>query len=357
MKQTFKEMVRKRPGMYIGDIKNGPTHLVFELIANAIDLFLKGKAKKIIVDISDNKIVVADDGPGFPFENESINNQNFKTEDLLTNKSENWEGAKFSTFSEYEFNKKAEEYLTVFHDTPTADNHAPHIHVFKYGVGLAVVNALSKELVIESSNGKIKWKQKFGKGNTLTKPIFEEGKFDQGARVTLEIDKTIFKKNSPNLFEIRRNVFELIHLYPGLIIQLNQESFVSKNGLLDLGFLLWKGNSTFRDLPKMFCYQGFKDNIQFQVAAIGDAENNTVFRSWANGCLTPENGTHVKGFMEALHKNHWLPAIALIHIIMHQPEYAGPTKDCLNSIKVRSVLESELSKPIKQFLKKHKIKL
>lgn len=355
MIQIFKEAVRKRPGMYIGDIKNGPTHLVFELIANAIDLFLKGKAKKIIIDVSDKEIVVADDGPGFPFESKFTKKINLKVEDYLTNKSENWQGGKFSENSKTETTKETEKFLTEHHDTPTADNHAPHIHASSHGVGLAVVNALSKELVIESSNGKIKWIQKFGKGNTLSQPIFEKGKFDRGAKITLKIDKTIFKKHLPNLFEIRRNVFELVHLYPGLIIELNQERFVSKNGLLDLGYLLLKGSATLRNMPRFFWYQGFKDGIQFQAAAIGDTDINTEFRSWANGCLTSEDGTHVKGFMEALHKNHWKPAMALIHVIMHQPEYAGPTKDRLNSIKVFSVLDKELSKQIKQFLKSQNI--
>lgn len=92
--------------------------MIYELIANGIDLFLAGSATLIHVRTNDETIIVADDGPGLPFENIVSDGQT-----------------------------RVERYLTTRHNAPTADDHAPHIHILSGGLGLAIVNAASSHLL------------------------------------------------------------------------------------------------------------------------------------------------------------------------------------------------------------------
>ena len=121
------EGIRKRPGMYFGDVDNGgANHIIYELIANSIDQFLSGNATHIKINIEGDQIVISDDGCGLPFDKPSPE-------------------SKISL---------AEYYLTNLHHTATADGHAPHVHVCRgSGLGLVAVTAGTSKLQIESSNG------------------------------------------------------------------------------------------------------------------------------------------------------------------------------------------------------------
>jgi hypothetical protein len=105
--------IRMRPGMYIGPTDSkGIEHLAGELIANSLDQFLAGKVSRIAVQLHGARISVSDDGSGF-----------------------DWKGSRKDGRS------LAEHYLIHYHNTPTADGHAPHIHLTSQGVGLVLVNA------------------------------------------------------------------------------------------------------------------------------------------------------------------------------------------------------------------------
>ena len=131
------EAIRKRPGMYFGDLEHGgANHVICELVANSIDQFLAGVASYVKVDIEGDRICVSDDGSGLPFDQPS-------------------EEVDISL---------AEHYLTQYHQTPTADGHAPHVHVGCSGIGLVAVTAVSVALQITSANGKAVWQQTYQQG-------------------------------------------------------------------------------------------------------------------------------------------------------------------------------------------------
>lgn len=316
--------------MYFGNIESGGANIVvYELIANAIDLYLRRQATTIVVEVQDSYIRVSDDGPGFEF------HKNDPADEA----------------------SPVERFLTFNHNTPTADGHAPHIHILGGGLGLAILNAASEKLVVTSSNGESTWSQTFGKGKIRSPPIISKDTPNtSGTTISIKLDKDIFGSHEPNLLELRKVIFELAHLYPGLHINFNQERFFSSNGLTDYGFLLWKRDCTPNNAAhRMFGHRGIVGEIEYQVAAMGHEENCPVIYSWVNGMSTVENGTHVQGFMNALGNNGWNPQIALVHVVMHNPRYAGPCRDALRSKQVQELLESELTNPIASFLANEKV--
>jgi len=251
------DSVRKRPGMYFGDVKNtGANTVVNELLANSIDQFLAGKLTHIKILIKESVIQFSDDGPGLPFNQTSPDNAN---------------------------NTLVEHYLTKRHDSATADLHAPHVHVVTGGLGLAVLNAVSETIIIDSSDGKTLWHQEFGKGRILSSLSKEKSKKPSGTTFKLKLDNKIFGKNAFDMPQLRKTVFELAHFYPGLTLEFQDERFHSKEGLLDLANFFYKKPSNSLSLTKQFSFTGKSENVQVHLAAIGDSSNETEYFSWVNG--------------------------------------------------------------------------
>lgn len=133
---TDVDAIRKRPGMYIGDVTDGSglTHLGWELVANSLDQHLAGRCTRVDVVLHhDGSVVVDDDGPGIPI-------------------------------SDIDGRPFAEVALTRFHTTPTFDGHAPHEHVGRYGVGLFVLNALSSRLALDVFRDGFHYTQRLERG-------------------------------------------------------------------------------------------------------------------------------------------------------------------------------------------------
>lgn len=320
---TLPEAVRKRPGMYFGDINyNGANNVVHELVANSIDLYLAGLSTKICVKIEKEVITVRDDGPGLAFwkKSKEDNNINF-----------------------------VQRYLTHRHDSPTADNHAPHIHLLGAGLGLAVVNSASSWLLVESSNGEKLWKQEFGRGHVTSDLSVKNTSSPKGTKIELTLDKELFGNNTVEMFELRKTMFEVAHFYPGIVIELQNERFCSDNGLLDLAYILYKRYSSFSQPQKKFYFNGRKDDVQIQVAAIGDSDDKTDYCSWVNGSESVKGGTHVEGLKRTFRKISWTPKVALIHLVMHDPSYAGLCKDALCNKEIVDLIDGMLSESIEIF--------
>lgn len=322
---SLAEAVRKRPGMYFGDI--GPLALnaaIYEAVANSVDEYLAGRATKVGLTIVDNRIVVSDDGRGLPFEKESPR-------------------AGFANLVEYYFMNR--------HDTPTADGHAPHIHLVGGGLGLAVLNAASHCIKVTSSNGSSVWTQQFGKGQVVSQAVQENTGAAQGTTLEIELDPELFQGHKPDKFDLRKTMFELAHFYPGLIVELDGETFIARNGLLDLADIHYQNDPAAWafDAPKRFFYQDKSNDVQLQVAAIGESDNETRYLSWVNGSASVEGGVHVDGLKQAFKTAGWSPKLALIHIIMWDPVYAGPSKDVLKSDAVAEIVQRLLEQPLQQF--------
>ncbi|GAB2884420.1 hypothetical protein GCM10027180_13480 [Microbulbifer echini] len=311
--------------MYFGGIGSlAINNAIYELIANAIDQYLMGHATKIKVVIDGSIIKVSDDGRGFPFD---VNAPIEECSNLV------------------------EFYCLYRHNLPTADHHAPHIHILAGGLGLAVVNAASEYIKVKSSDGHRVYRQSFGGGQVRSACEAESVVSDKGTELELVVDRELFQTSLPDMPALRKTLFELVHFYPGLTIEFQEERFLTERGLLDLAFVRYSPSSAGYSLgvPRQFYYEGADSGVQIQVAALG-CFDSTEYKSWVNGIETVEGGVHIDGLETAFIKAGWRPKLALIHVIMHDPQYAGPCKDALCAPKVANVVEKLVGESLAQLL-------
>lgn len=295
--------VRKRPGMYFGDLgPGGANHLACEPIGNSLDQVAAGRARRISVKVDEWTLEVEDDGPGF-------------------------------------FEKPyAERFLKLLHFTASADGHAPHLHLSFGGAGLAAVNVMCSHFEIEACQG--------------TRLTFERGELrhrghtdrQTGTRVRLELDRTVWLAGFTPA-RLRRLLFDVVHLVPGLTVDFNQERFHAPDGLLALARFTeaeeWAGN------PLEWGATLHHPELTLQVACSGlaDDDSTTHIRSWVNGSVTPENGSHVDGIIHALQRLGWRPAAVMVHAMMLRPAYANPVRRKLTLPHVAQIVD-ELVAPL-----------
>jgi len=323
---THVQAVRKRPGMYFGEINSTAVNVaIYEAVANSIDQFLNGSASKVSINIVGDLVTVVDDGNGLPFLESAPKDNRMN---------------------------KVESYFVNRHDAPTADGHAPHIHVFGGGLGLAVLNAGSESIEVESSNGNKIYKQKFGKGKIQSSCSIEDSDIPAGTKLRFVLDKEIFEDYLSDLAEMRKTLFELSHFYPGLIIEFQDERFVSNRGLSDLALIKSPRVSSFQptEMRVRFDYSSLQNDVHLQVGAVGTAQETEII-SWVNGVESIDGGSHVIGLKAALEKSGWTPRIALIHIVMHDPRYARPVKDELVNPEIEKIVENSLKHALERFVK------
>lgn len=323
-----REAIRIRPGMYVGSTGSaGIEHLVQELVANIIDLYLSKNATRVELRIGEHIIEVIDDGPGLPFDEPS-------------NKSSV---------------SKAEYFLTRLHFTYSADEHSPHIHLLNSGVGLLSVNALSCRFHVQSWREGNLWEQVFVRGRPKGKAkIIEKNKTARGSIIKFAPDPEIFGTSRPRIGVIRSILFQASHLFPGLQIIFNGERFCSPNGLGDLAYIYGKkSDNDFRSDLEPFSLTVKNEKIEIQVACLGkSSKKETEWYSWVNGSKTDRHGTHLTGLKYVLTKAKWKPSVGLIHVIFLDPEYSGPVRDKLIVNWVQSEVRKNLLKPILAFCKK-----
>ncbi len=310
-KLADREIVRVRPGMFIGDTsQQGCHHLLMEVVSNSVDQFLQGHATRIAVQAQGQTFEVSDDGAGFSME-------------------------------------KARDHLTRLHFTPTADRHAPHIHLAPSGVGISVVNFLSAEMTVESLDDQGGWRLSFRRGRLVSEERIPN---PSGTLVRATLDPRIFGQTGIPLPVVRRVLFDAAHLFPGLPISLNRETFFSADGLLDL--TAFEALDIHRGLRFGTVFDG--PELSLSCACTGkDVGAGPTVRSWVNGVLTPEHGSHVEGLLAALAWVGWRPAALMIHVVMKEPRYAGPTRDKLALPKVRTLVRDALIEPLRSFVSRH----
>lgn len=332
-----REHVRKRPGMYIGDTKlKGLHHLVGEIIGNSIDQFLVDQVSRISIQIEDGVATIVDDGPGLPFDLPS----NFGNDSLAT------------------------DYFLKIHKTPSVDHHAPHVHFHSpIGVGVFVVAALSEYVNVESfRNGKL-YSQSFSRGEATTKvaqpnsaePFFadQNEEASRGTRFTFKPDPEIFPDHTLDAICLRGRILDAAYLYPGMIFELQKERFCTR-GLADLAMTECSTPST-----DCFWLDHEIDGVAIHAAARGHARNSqTLWKSWANGVRTTygdTGGTHEDAFREALQVVGWNPEVALIHVVMQEPKYAGPTKCLLDVPEKKNGMKAAILEALSDYCEKEKL--
>lgn len=348
------EAVRKRPGMYIGSTSlKGLHHLVYEIVDNSVDEALAGECSHIEVFINeDNSITVVDDGRGIPVG----------------------------------INKKSglpavQVVFTVLHAGGKFGGGGYKVSGGLHGVGASVVNALSKWLeVLVETDGKA-YKQRYERGKVVTE-LEELGATDRhGTTVTFLPDKEIFEDTVFDYATIKQRLREMAFLTKGLRISLTDkreegkktDSFHYDGGIMEYVSYLNKNQTVLYD--KIIYCEGKKGTVQVEVALQHNDGYNEGCYSFVNNINTPEGGTHLTGFRNALTKtfNEYAklmklvkendPALtgediregmtAIVSIKIPEPQFEGQTKQKLGNSEARGAVESIAGEQIMIFLEQN----
>ncbi len=349
------EAVRKRPGMYIGSTSSrGLHHLVYEIVDNAVDEALAGFCDVIHVQINeDNSITVTDDGRGIPVD----------------------------------IQKKAglpavEVVFTILHAGGKFGGGGYKVSGGLHGVGASVVNALSEWLEVEIyKEGRI-YKQRYERGKVMypLKVIGECSMDEHGTKVTFLPDKEIFEETVYDYDTLRIRLRETAFLTKNLKIVLEDkreekrtETFHYEGGIKEFVTYLNNGKAALYD-QVIYC-EGMKDGVYVEVSMQhNDAYNENIY-SFVNNINTPEGGTHLTGFKNALtktfndyaKKNKLLkdsePALsgediregltAIISVKIGEPQFEGQTKQKLGNSEARGAVDSIVSEQLTYFLEQN----
>ncbi|MBR9676733.1 DNA topoisomerase (ATP-hydrolyzing) subunit B [Candidatus Woesearchaeota archaeon] len=343
------EAVRKRPGMYIGSTgQRGLHHLVYEVVDNSIDEALAGFCTSINVVIhNDERITVTDDGRGIPVD----------------------EHSKFKISA-------AEVVMTKLHAGGKFDKNTYKVSGGLHGVGVSVVNALSKELeLIINRDGKT-YKQKYSRGKPLTKlEVVGESK-TAGTKISFLADDSIFDVKEHNFDILATRLRELAFLNKGLEITIIDErnnktkAFKYDGGIVSFVEHIDKNKNP---LHKIIYVNKEKEKIDLEIAMQyneGFAENVFAF---VNNINTIDGGTHLMGFKAALTKsinnygtkNNLLKDIklssddvregltAVLSIKIPEPQFEGQTKAKLGNSEVKGLVESIFGDALREFLEEN----
>ncbi|MBP8762508.1 MAG: DNA topoisomerase (ATP-hydrolyzing) subunit B [Acetoanaerobium sp.] len=343
--------VRKRPGMYIGSTgSRGLHHLVYEVVDNAIDEALAGHCDKIYVSIDpDNGITVKDNGRGIPVE---IHPKTGKS--------------------------TVETVLTVLHAGGKFGAGGYKVSGGLHGVGVSVVNALSKELIVEvKMNGKI-YRQEFAYGVPQTELEIVGETTERGTCVRFMPDDAVFEETQYKYDTLEHRLRELAFLNKGIHITLEDKredlqkvkEFHYTGGLVEFVRYINKNKSPIHD--DVIYFEKKQGDYTVEIAMqYTDAYVENVY-SFANNINTHEGGMHLTGFKTALtrvindyaKKSNFLKSkednlmgedireglTAVVSIKLPDPQYEGQTKTKLGNPQARSVVETISGDNITAFL-------
>lgn len=346
------EAVRKRPGMYIGSTSTrGLHHLVYEIVDNAVDEALAGHCNSICVTIhEDNSITVVDDGRGIPVG----------------------------------IQKKAgipavEVAFTILHAGGKFGGGGYKVSGGLHGVGASVVNALSEWLEVEITQyGKI-YKQRYEKGKTMypLKVIGEADPDIHGTKVTFLPDKSIFEETIYDYDTLKIRLRETAFLTKNLKIVLIDEreekhrhEFHYEGGIKE--FVTYLNRSRTPIYSQVFYCEGIKDGVYVEISMQHNDSYTENIYSFVNNINTPEGGTHLAGFKNALtntlndyaRKNKLLRdsesnlsgediregLTAIISVKIENPQFEGQTKQKLGNSEARGAVDSLLREQLTYFL-------
>ena len=350
------EAVRKRPGMYIGSTSSrGLHHLVYEIVDNSIDEALAGFCHNIYVTIhTDNSITVEDDGRGIPV---GINTKaNLPAVEVV---------------------------FTVLHAGGKFGGGGYKVSGGLHGVGASVVNALSNWLEVKIYNeGKIYW-QRYERGKvTQTLKVIGDCPADQtGTTVTFLPDDTIFEETVFDYDILKQRMRETAFLTKNVRITLKDErpeqeqekTFHYEGGIREFVTYLNRGKTPL--YPEVIYCEGTRDGVYVEVAMQHNDAYNEGCYSFVNNIITPEGGTHLTGFRNAITKtfndyartNKLLKdsepnlsgddiregLTAIISIKIEEPQFEGQTKQKLGNSEARGAVESILTDQLTIFLEQH----
>lgn len=349
------EAVRKRPGMYIGSTSSrGLHHLVYEIVDNAVDEALAGHCTEIDVQINeDNSITVKDNGRGIPVG----------------------------------IQKKAgipavEVVFTILHAGGKFGGGGYKVSGGLHGVGASVVNALSEWLEVRIySEGKV-YQQRYERGKVkyALKVVAECSPDKQGTEVVFLPDKEIFEETVFDFDILKVRLRETAFLTKALKITLiddreekKEKTFHYEGGIKEFVSYMNKGKTPLYD-SVIYC-EGTKEGVYVEVSMQHNDSYTENIYTFVNNINTPEGGTHLTGFKNALTKtfndyaksNRLLkdnePSLsgediregltAIISVKIEDPQFEGQTKQKLGSSEARLAVDNIVSEQLTYFLEQN----
>jgi DNA gyrase subunit B len=333
------EAVRKRPAMYIGSTGVlGLHHLVYEVVDNSVDEALAGCCTQIDVIIHlDNSVTVIDNGRGIPTDIHPLKGIS-----------------------------AAEVVMTTLHAGGKFDNETYKVSGGLHGVGVSVVNALSKRLDLEIWRDGHVYQQSYERG-VPTGPFTQTGKTNRrGTKITFCPDPEIFEVLEFNYDTLSQRMRELAYLNQGLAISIEdvrlekKQTYHYKGGIINFVDHLNKNKNVLH--PKPIYIRDERENVDVEVAIqYNDGYTETLF-SFANTINTVEGGTHLIGFKSALTRtlnayagqNNMLKDVkqnlsgddvregltAVISVKLSSPQFEGQTKGKLGNSEVKGLVEA-----------------
>lgn len=349
------EAVRKRPGMYIGSTSaRGLHHLVYEIVDNAVDEALAGYCDSIDVTINeDNSITVMDDGRGIPVD----------------------------------IQKKAglpavEVVFTILHAGGKFGNGGYKVSGGLHGVGASVVNALSEWLEVQVYKDGNIYQQRYERGK-VTYPLKIVGKCgpeQHGTRVTFLPDKEIFEETVYDYDTLKIRLRETAFLTKNLKIILKDDRdekkekvFHYEGGIKEFVTYLNKGKTPIYD-QVIYC-EGTREGVYVEVSMQHNDSYTENIYTFVNNINTPEGGTHLTGFKNALTKtfNDYAREkkllkdsednlsgedireglTAIISVKIEDPQFEGQTKQKLGNSEARAAVDNIVSEQLTYFLEQN----
>ena len=350
------EAVRKRPGMYIGSTSSrGLHHLVYEIVDNAVDEALAGYCDKIEVSINpDNSVTVIDDGRGIPV---GINHNAGKP--------------------------AVEVVFTILHSGGKFGGGGYKVSGGLHGVGASVVNALSEWLEVTIYHeGKV-YQQRYERGHVCysLKVVGECEPEKTGTKVVFLPDKEIFEETVFDYDVLKQRFREMAFLTKNLKIELvdlrtepeTRKVFHYEGGIRE--FVTYLNKSKTALYPEIVYCEGTKDDVYVEVSMQhNDSYTESVY-SFVNNITTPEGGTHLTGFRNALtktlndyaRKNKLIkdsdPSLsgedfregltAIISVKIPEPQFEGQTKQKLGNSEARGAVDAVVSEQLEIFLEQN----
>ena len=356
------EAVRKRPGMYIGSTSiRGLHHLVYEIVDNSVDEALAGFCNTIEVTINeDNSITVVDNGRGIPT---GINQKAGKP--------------------------AVEVVFTILHAGGKFGGGGYKVSGGLHGVGASVVNALSNWLEVQIyQDGKIH-KQRYERGHVMypLKVVGECPMEQTGTRVDFMPDDTIFEETLFDFDTLKNRLREMAFLTKGLKIILKDDRVVDEEGNKKpvikefhyeggiKEFVEYLNHSKTALYDNIMYFEGTKNDVYVEVALQhNDSYTENVY-SFVNNITTPEGGTHLVGFRNALTKtfNDYARTnkilkdsdqnlsgedireglTAIVSVKIGEPQFEGQTKQKLGNSEARGAVDSIVSEQLTYFLEQN----
>jgi len=344
--------VRKRPSMYIGSTdERGLHHLVYEVVDNSIDEAMEGYCDRIEVKIKDDgSVEVCDNGRGIPVSE----HPQYKRPGL-------------------------EIVMTKLHAGGKFDRKSYKVSGGLHGVGVSVVNALSKWLEVEvKREGKI-YHQRYEKGQPVTEveKVGEDGKVS-GTITTFKPDPEIFETVEFEYEELKERMRELAFLNKGLKIHIKDErkdiedTFHYEGGIVEYIEYLNKDKEKLHSKPIYFNRR--EDGVHVEVAMQHRTESySREILAFANNINTREGGTHLSGFRAALTRtfNNYAERndlaedvdirgddyreglTAVINVKLPEPQFEGQTKTKLGNSEIRGIVQSIVGEELMTYLEEN----